>query len=397
MRTCHFALLSLLGWIVPGAASAADYTQKGAIATTTSDLPASVRGGASGGKLVVPDGTGKYPLILASHGFTASSDNQVGWAEHYASWGFVVAVPDLGMLPDQAKNPPILKEIARLLLDPTTASPAQGKVDPTRFGMEGHSAGGLTTVLAAKELHPAAVVLFDPVLGGGAPGSQPNPDGRPAYASLCNPVLGIFANPSSCNNSGDWQAFKLEAPGDLVVFNMKGATHCDGENNARSLCGLTCGGAADPTRQAQFARYATAMFLARLSGDAEAEKELTTVALAANAALADVTVRAATAACATADAGGSPADAAPTTGDAGAASDANGAAAGSNPPGGGGGTAGPDAATGANGGAAGAESGTSPGSSGGCQVARAGGTAGLWLGVVVLGAALRRRKGARTP
>src|SRR6476620_5993750 len=78
-------VVSLVG--VVGTASAADYTGKGSLTTKTTALP-NGQGGSSGGKLVVPDAAGSYPLIVASHGFSANASNQVGWAEHFASYGF---------------------------------------------------------------------------------------------------------------------------------------------------------------------------------------------------------------------------------------------------------------------------------------------------------------------
>jgi len=268
-----------IGWTA--SASAADYGAKGGVATTTSNLSAGF-GGATGGKLVVPNAAGTYPLIVASHGFSASADNQVGWAEQFASYGFVVVAPTFpnSFSPDHVKNGGIVKAIVSAI--DTTDSPAKGKVDKTRVGLEGHSAGGLATTLAAADLVPKATVLFDPV---------DNADlGKAAYAKLCGPVLGLFANPSSCNNSAGWFAFRTTAKGPTTSFRVKNSTHCDGENAPRGLCGLTCGGAADGARQKEYARYATAFFLANLKGDTDAAKELALAALNANAAIGEVSV-----------------------------------------------------------------------------------------------------------
>src|SRR5205085_5331287 len=82
MRLSISALVIAL--VTSAAASAtADYAAKGSVATTTTNLPMSFAG-ANGGKLVVPNAAGTYPLIVASHGFSANADNQVGWAEHWA-------------------------------------------------------------------------------------------------------------------------------------------------------------------------------------------------------------------------------------------------------------------------------------------------------------------------
>jgi dienelactone hydrolase len=269
------------------AALAADYAAEGPEPHATTDLPVDA-GGASGGKLVVPTGAGPYPLLVTSHGFSANADNQVGWAEHFASYGFVVVVPTFPntLSPDANIDADAIRALALLYSSAATISPAKGKVDGTRVGLEGHSAGGLATTLAAAKLAPQATVLFDPVDDSAA-------HGKAALPSVCGPILGIFAGPSSCNNTAGWSAFKATSGGPYTLFDVAHSTHCDGENNPRSLCGPFCGGAADTTRQRSYARYATAFFLARLKGDAAAAAELVEVALKSDIALANVVVHAA--------------------------------------------------------------------------------------------------------
>jgi len=259
----------------------ADYGAKGPEATTTSNLAVAATG-ATGGKLVVPNGAGPYPILVASHGFSASSANQLGWAEHFASYGFVVAVPDFpgGFQPDHPKNGTIIEalvaEVARTV----------PKADATRVGLEGHSAGGLATTLAASKLKPQAVVLFDPVDANGI--------GKTAFGDLCSATLVLFADAGQCNKTAEWKGFGPIAKGPLVLANVVGASHCDGENAARGLCAapvVGCGSAAAPARQTVHARYATAHFLARLKGDSAAAATLSAAALAADTELADTRVQ----------------------------------------------------------------------------------------------------------
>lgn len=273
------ALVGTVSWV--GTAAAVDYGAKGPVATTTTNLKAGF-GGATGGKLVVPNAPGTYPLIVASHGFSATADNQVGWAELFASHGFVVVAPTFpgGFSPDHVKNGQIVRTLVTDL--DAADTPAKGKIDKARIGLEGHSAGGLATTLAAAEVVPGATVLFDPVDNGGL--------GKTAYAKLCGPVLSFFAGPSTCNNNTGWFDFRTTSKGPTTSFRVKGSTHCDGENAARSLCGLTCGGAADATRQKVYGRYATAFFLANLKGDAAAAATLASGALSADAEIGEVSV-----------------------------------------------------------------------------------------------------------
>ena len=66
-----FGVLAVLS--LEGTSLAADYGAKGTEAATTSTLPAGT-GGATGGKVVVPSGAGPWPILVASHGFSASAD-----------------------------------------------------------------------------------------------------------------------------------------------------------------------------------------------------------------------------------------------------------------------------------------------------------------------------------
>ena len=270
---------TLVTFAMEGAALAADYGAKGPETTATTDLPRG-SGGADGGKVVVPAGPGRYPLVVASHGFSASAANQVGWAEHFASYGFVVIAPTFpnAFSPDTAKNAAVIEGLVAY------ARTALPKADPTRVGLEGHSAGGLATTVAAAKLKPQAVVLFDPVDKDNA--------GKTAYATLCSPTLSLFAGPGGCNNQAAWKPFASASPGPVVFADVVGATHCDGENGARLACGPFCGGAAVPARQAVHARYATAFLLAHLKGDSAAAATLTETALRADTALAGPLVKA---------------------------------------------------------------------------------------------------------
>ncbi|HEY2513821.1 MAG TPA: hypothetical protein VGI39_23295 [Polyangiaceae bacterium] len=261
--------------------AAPDYADAGAYSVTTTALDGGVAG-AVAVDLVVPDSPGPFPLLVASHGWSASAAQQVGWAQHFASWGFVVAVPSFPnpLTPDAQVDRGIIASLVALCTDPTADTPAHGKVDPSRIGLEGHSAGGLASVLAASTVGPGAVVLFDPV--------DANDAGKSAYSTLCVPTLTLFADPSSCNNQEEWSSFAALTTSPAQSFHVVGSTHCDGENVDRgALCGIVCGGAASPTRQASYARYATAFFLAHLQGDAVAAAILSPWAIAGDPALAD--------------------------------------------------------------------------------------------------------------
>ncbi len=272
------------------ALAAPDYGAKGPEVTATSNMPPGATG-ATSVKLVVPNGAGPYPVIIASHGFAASADNQLGWAEHFASYGFVVAAPSFPNpgpfpAPDHAKNGTTIEALVAAV---KLAAP---KADTSRVGFEGHSAGGLASTLAASKAKPQALVLFDPV--------DANDLGKAAFPTVCSPTLVLYAEKlGQCNKDGAWKkdvAIRSAAP--LWTADVIGASHCDGENGARPLCGtaLTCGAgaAADPSRQKVHARHATAFFLAQLKGDTVAAATLTQTELAADATISNPTVKSGT-------------------------------------------------------------------------------------------------------
>jgi MYXO-CTERM domain-containing protein len=278
------SVTSIVAMLTISPAYATDYSAPGPLTVTTGNL-GSTEGGSTGGYVVVPEGAGPFPLIIASHGWSAAADQQVGWGKQFASYGFVVVAPSFPntLSPNDATDATIIETLVTLYSDPAHASPAQGKVDPTRVGLEGHSAGGLATTLASAAIHPTATALFDPV--------DSNGDGQKALPSICNPLLGIFADPSSCNDQEAWFPFANTTAGPEVLFHVVGSTHCDGENASRALCGSVCGGAASPTRQAEYARYATAFFLAELAGDTTAAATLTAGSVSADTGIAGVTVK----------------------------------------------------------------------------------------------------------
>jgi dienelactone hydrolase len=265
-------------------AAPVDYSAAGPEAFTTTDF-ANGTAGTLGGKLVVPNRAGKFPLLVNTHGFSGNAAQQLGWGEHFASYGFVAVVPSMpgGVPTDHKANGDIIRALALLFSDPTYVSPAQGKVDAERIGLSGHSAGGLQTTFAASLLKPRATLLFDPV--------DNMMTGRPVYATLCSPVMAIFAEPGACNNQAEWTTFKNTSIGPQVLLDVIGSNHCDPINPAMVGCDLLCGGVSSAQNQANYSRYATAYFLAYLKDDVAAAATITQSALAGDTALRSTSVR----------------------------------------------------------------------------------------------------------
>jgi dienelactone hydrolase len=271
MKTSLGWLAFLAASLVAAPAMAVSYEGAGPHKTTT--VPIS---GPFNGQMAYPDGAGPFPLLILGHGFSAAPDNQIGWGEHFASWGFVAVAPELctGALcaPDATKAPAIVNAAIAYATGGTAPAAIAGKVDVSRLGLEGHSAGGQAMAYTAAMLKPGAIVLFDPVPGGmAATDLEP---GKTAVGQICSPLLTMFADPSSCNKNEAWRPFALTSTGPRLGMVVTGSTHCDGENHPRALCGPVCGGAADTKRQGRYGHYATAWFLAYLTGDAAAKGEL---------------------------------------------------------------------------------------------------------------------------
>lgn len=117
----------------------------------------------SGGVDDVPVARGRFPLVVFSHGyagFPAQSSFLTSWL---ATWGFVVAAPDqrsrdlaavLGDKDDSTTDVEDLRATITLLSKESARRQGRfaGRIDPTRVGAVGHSAGGGAVVeLAAAD------------------------------------------------------------------------------------------------------------------------------------------------------------------------------------------------------------------------------------------------------
>jgi predicted dienelactone hydrolase len=108
--------------------------------------------------------TAPYPLLVYSHGFSATRHGGAYLARHLASLGFVVVAMDFPLTHFGAPGGPQARDVVnqpgdvsfvidRLLAFADTPGHAlEGRVDPDRIGAFGLSLGGLTTELVA--FHP---------------------------------------------------------------------------------------------------------------------------------------------------------------------------------------------------------------------------------------------------
>lgn len=339
MRRTSIASSALVLVLAAGSSRAADFAQPGPYAFTDSQPPTGLLPGVSDISVITPNQAGQYPLVVATHGWSAGRVNQMGWARHMASYGYVVLVPGMPnpIAPDQAVWSANIRTLATNAVNASLFPQLAAKIDATKIVYEGFSAGGLASTLAAKAKAPTLLVLLDPV--------DNNAQGSAALTSVCSPVLNFFTQPSGCNNNMGWSTFASTGTGPLVRIGIKGSTHCDGEDEARGLCGPFCGGAAKTTNRDTIRKYLVAYLEWKLRGSTEAAALFAPAALSANAALENTSVvdRAGCGAAPSGDAGAPSADAgAPPIVDAGGAPSAD---AGATPSGDAGGAVSADAGT----------------------------------------------------
>lgn len=232
--------------------------------TATSDLMASfaLPSGTVDGHIYVPSNapTPWVPVVVA-HGFARSADELTGWGEHFASHGFIVAVPSFPnpLSPDHVANGTTIVELLAWL---RTSAPMAANVDQTSGAIAGHSAGGLSAFLAAAQSPPglSALIGLDPVDANG-------------LAAAAAPMIGVptavlVAEPSACNSQGNsstlWPGINTMGSWTARIV---GSTHCDGENPSNRLCAIGCGGD-NPNLRTLYQRYGTAHLLAAVRCEA---------------------------------------------------------------------------------------------------------------------------------
>ena len=267
------ALLGLLLLAAPPARAASDPAANGPFtagkqtisipATQGSVLATDVHfpAGSAGG---VDPAAGRCPVIVFGHGFSRSKSQYVNVGSHLAPRGFITIVPNFSGS-DHGRNADDLIAMIDWILarDADPASIFYGRVDPGAIGSSGHSAGGLSAIVAAsRDARIRAVAPRDPVDSAGL--------GVGALADVHVPVAITYSEDSSCNASGSARTLYAAASAPKRGIKIVGATHCDPEDPTDFLCTLVCG-SANSARQTLYRRYATGWFEYYLRCDAAYE------------------------------------------------------------------------------------------------------------------------------
>ena len=199
--------------------------------------------------VVSPAGTDPIGTVVLSHGFLRSGNKMTGWAEHMASWGLRVVVPELCHLTARDSDHEANGAELALLVD------AMG-LGPVVYA--GHSAGGLASLLA---------LTHDPDALGGVGLDPVDADSLGASASVSQPMHVLVGEPGLCNSSANGVDLARGTP-----WKVSEAGHCDFENPTDAVCDLACGQANptfdDNTLQQTIRGMLTAGVLG-LSGDAD--------------------------------------------------------------------------------------------------------------------------------
>ena len=275
MKPSHFPRATMLAvlfatGLMSQANSATDPAQTGPFLTVkeTVNIPGTVGATLSTDVFYPRDAAGNVapaaapcPVIVLGHGFSQSKSQHTNQGMHFASRGFIVLIPNFAGGSDHSRNADDLSKCLDWIVarNSDAASRYFHAVRVARMGATGHSAGGMSALVAAsRDARIRAVAPMDPV--------DNNNLGVNALASVTIPVAITYSEPSSCNANGSASVLLQAAPAAKRGIKIVGANHTDPQDPAGFLSVITCG-AANATRQMLYRRYVTGWFEYYLRGD----------------------------------------------------------------------------------------------------------------------------------
>lgn len=220
--------------------------------------------------IYLPNERSNHPVVIFHHGFLLSGSEYTSYAEHFASWGYAVIVPDVSTNIFGGPTHTQLKEILMALIDwiesynDDAAHPLSDAIDPERIAVAGHSLGGKIAFLTATEdTRIKAIMGIDPVDAQGGPFPRPESDFPSVTPELMDLimvpsiVLGETTNATcegafcqACAPEADnFQQYFVHAVAPTIEIEMVNANHMSflDNPNCGTACDLCPSGADDPT------------------------------------------------------------------------------------------------------------------------------------------------------
>jgi predicted dienelactone hydrolase len=279
-------------------------------------------------RLRLPDGTGRVPVVLFSHGLGGSVDAGQFWAEHWASHGFAVLHlqhpgSDTAVWKEAKRPAKAMREAAsaeqliaraadvKFVLDELerrrrSTDPEDAwvrRLDLTRIGMSGHSFGaGTTQAIAGQSYGRRGAALMDPrpraFIAFSPSGSNA---GAADFAKVTRPLLALTGSADGEVGMGlgvppeqRRAVFEALPAGDKTLVWLTGADHMIFGGSPR-IAGLSWNTNPDPAQDALHQRIVRATTLAfwraTLLDDAQARTWLQRQAAAYVGAAGEVVVK----------------------------------------------------------------------------------------------------------
>jgi dienelactone hydrolase len=219
-----------------------------------------------------------FSLIVFAHGFSmfgaadGPAENQ-GNGEHLASWGYVVAIPNL---PDDAEERITMVINAMDYLESANQDPGSSlyqKIDVSLMGAAGYSLGGATALaVTARDFRVKVVVALDPVYHEGNMSGEGiavwDPVAEAPNILVPSGILGAPAD--SCNAEADYQdIYPLIGTNLKATYHIVGASHCIFADPGNAFCSVTCGGTNESYMTELSQKYMTAWLNYHLQGKSE--------------------------------------------------------------------------------------------------------------------------------
>jgi pimeloyl-ACP methyl ester carboxylesterase len=217
-----------------------------------------------------------YPALVFVRGFLARPFMYAGNGRHLASWGYVVAIPNLPDEDAEIRASDVEHMFSCLeALHADESSRFFQKIDVYRFGVVGHSLGGLTTmIVAARDARIKAAVALDPV-------NPPdvwwkgNWNHRAEGPGLSAPLAVIAAPAQRCNLfAGYRKMYGTAGSAHKAQYVLVNGSHCDYMDLPASHpyiqgCCAACGRAFSEERLHLVETYTAAWFSYYLKHDME--------------------------------------------------------------------------------------------------------------------------------